>query len=377
LTRREERPGAPIEGEPVTTVEIESILATEELTTLLEASESSGQLRQVELVEVLEPLELDPLETEAVYQELDRRGIELLVEPEREAEPEPPPEKAPPPAAQPLETTTDALQLFLREAGRHQLLTAAQEVELAKRIERGDGAAKQRMIQSNLRLVVSIAKNYRNQGLPFLDLIQEGTLGLVRAAEKFDYRKGFKFSTYATWWIRQAIARALADKARTIRIPVHVVEKLNKIGRAERKLVTELGREPTPEEIAEVTGIDPEEVDSIKRSAQAPVSLEKPVGDEEESEFGQFIADEKAESPFDRAADLLTKEALKEALENLSYRERRVLELRYGLGGEHPRTLDEVGRTFNVTRERIRQIENQSLKKLQSLGEAQKLREIA
>jgi RNA polymerase primary sigma factor len=273
--------------------------------------------------------------------------------------------------------TTDSLQLFLKDIGKVRLLTAQEEVDLAKRIERGDLNAKQKMVESNLRLVVSIAKNYRNQGLPFLDLIQEGTLGLVRAAEKFDYRKGFKFSTYATWWIRQAIARALADKARTIRIPVHVVEKLNKIGRAERKLVTELGREPTSEEIAAVTGIEPDEVGAIKRSAQAPISLEKPVGDEEESEFGQFIADERAESPYDRAVDNLTKEALREALENLSYRERRVLELRYGLGGEHPRTLDEVGRTFNVTRERIRQIENQSLKKLQSLAEAQKLREVA
>src|ERR687886_751013 len=229
--------------------------------------------------------------------------------------------------------TTDSLQLFLKDIGKVRLLTAQEEVDLAKRIERGDLDAKQKMVESNLRLVVSIAKNYRNQGLPFLDLIQEGTLGLVRAAEKFDYRKGFKFSTYATWWIRQAIAH--------------------------------------------VTGIEPEEVDSIKRSAQAPVSLEKPVGDEEESEFGQFIADERAESPYERAAEILTKEALREALENLSYRERRVLELRYGLGGEHPRTLDEVGRTFNVTRERIRQIENQSLKKLQSLAEAQKLRDVA
>src|SRR5438270_518894 len=211
--------------------------------------------------------------------------------------------------------TTDSLQLFLKDIGKVRLLTAQEEVDLAKRIERGDLDAKQKMVESNLRLVVSIAKNYRNQGLPFLDLIQEGTLGLVRAAEKFDYRKGFKFSTYATWWIRQAIARALADKARTIRIPVHVVEKLNKIGRAERKLVTELGREPTAEEIAEVTGIEPDEVESIKRSAQAPVSLEKPVGDEEESEFGQFIADERAESPYERAAEILTKEALREALE--------------------------------------------------------------
>src|ERR1700712_2411994 len=276
----------------------------------------------------------------------------------------------------------DGLDSFLHAIGRVRLLTKAEEVELAQRIERGDLDAKRHLIEANLRLVVHNAKRYRREPraggeLTFLDLIQEGTVGLIRAAEKFDYRKGFKFSTYATLWIRQAIARAIAEKARTIRIPVHVVEKLNKIGRAERKLVTELGREPTADEIAEVTGIDPEEVDSIKRSAQAPVSLEKPVGDEEESEFGQFIADERAESPYERAAEILTKEALREALENLSYRERRVLELRYGLGGEHPRTLDEVGRTFNVTRERIRQIENQSLKKLQSLAEAQKLRDVA
>ena len=273
--------------------------------------------------------------------------------------------------------TTDALQLFLRDIGKGRLLSAQEEVDLAKRIERGSFEAKEKMVESNLRLVVSIAKNYRNQGLPFLDLIQEGTIGLVRAAEKFDYRRGFKFSTYATWWIRQAVARALADKARTIRIPVHIVEKLNRIGRAERKLVIEFGREPTTEEIAEVTGIEPDEVGSIKRSAQAPISLEKPVGDEDQSEFGQLIADEHAESPYERAAEILTKEALRDALENLSHRERRVLELRYGLGGEHPRTLDEVGRTFNVTRERIRQVESQSLKKLESLAETQKLRDDA
>jgi RNA polymerase primary sigma factor len=273
------------------------------------------------------------------------------------------------------EMTTDSLQLFLRDIGKARLLSASEEVALAKRIERGELDAKQKMVESNLRLVVSIARNYRNQGLPFLDLIQEGTIGLVRAAEKFDYRKGFKFSTYATWWIRQAIARSVADKARTIRIPMHIVEKLNRIGRVERKLVTELGREPTVEEIAAVAGIEPDEVESIKRSARAPISLEKPVGDEEGSEFGQFIADEQAESPFDRAVEILAQEVLRSALESLSYRERRVLELRYGLGGQHPYTLEELGRAFKVTRERIRQIENQSLKKLQQLREAQPLRD--
>jgi RNA polymerase primary sigma factor len=275
------------------------------------------------------------------------------------------------------EAPTDALQLFLKDIGRVDLLTAAQEVELAKRIERGDHCAKQEMVEANLRLVVSIAKKYRNQGLPFLDLIQEGTIGLVRAAEKFDYRKGFKFSTYATWWIRQAVARALADKARTIRMPVHVVEKLNKIVRSERKLRAELGREPSSAEIGRELDLTVDEVDQIRRSAQTPVSLEKPVGDEDESEFGHFLTDENQELPDEAAEVTLRRETLRRILATLSSRERQVLELRYGLDGQHPRTLDEVGRTFNVTRERIRQIENQSLKKLRALTDSQKLKDVA
>jgi RNA polymerase primary sigma factor len=271
------------------------------------------------------------------------------------------------------EAPTDALQLFLKDIGRVDLLTAAQEVELAKRIERGDHCAKQEMVEANLRLVVSIAKKYRNQGLPFLDLIQEGTIGLVRAAEKFDYRKGFKFSTYATWWIRQAVARALADKARTIRMPVHVVEKLNKIVRSERKLRAELGREPSSAEIGRELDLTVDEVDQIRRSAQTPVSLEKPVGDEDESEFGHFLTDENQELPDEAAEVTLRRETLRRILATLSSRERQVLELRYGLDGQHPRTLDEVGRTFNVTRERIRQIENRSLKRLQMVAGAETL----
>jgi RNA polymerase primary sigma factor len=275
------------------------------------------------------------------------------------------------------EFSADSLQLFLKDVGKVDLLTAAQEVELAKRIEGGDHRAKQEMVEANLRLVVSIAKRYRNQGLPFLDLIQEGTIGLVRAAEKFDWRKGYKFSTYATWWIRQAVARALADKARTIRMPVHVVEKLNKITRTERKLRAEKGREPTAAEIALDLDLTVEEVESIRRTSQTPVSLEKPVGDEEESEFGQFIEDEHTPLPEEAADTAFRAEALAKCLGSLNYRERRVLELRYGLNGEQPRTLDEVGRAFQVTRERIRQIENQGLKKLRALAESNKLRDVA
>jgi RNA polymerase primary sigma factor len=357
----------------------------EEVKGLIAKGQRVGVLTYTEIATVTAGLDVDEADVEELHGFFERSEIELVedIDPATAVanEVERAPDKrgrhkAKVPLDLKADVTTDSLQLFLKDIGKTRLLTAQEEVDLAKCIERGDFDAKQKMVEANLRLVVSIAKNYRNQGLPFLDLIQEGTLGLVRAAEKFDYRKGFKFSTYATWWIRQAVARALADKARTIRIPVHIVEKLNKIRRAERMLVTELGHEPTAEEIAHVTGIDPEEVDSIKRSARAPVSLEKPVGDEDESELGQFIADERAESPYERAAEILTKEALRETLENLSYRERRVLELRYGLGGERPLTLDEVGRTFNVTRERIRQIENQSLKKLQSLAEAQKLRDV-
>ena len=344
------------------------LLDHEDAKALVRQGQEAGFLTHEEIAVALGD-DLEPLQLDEFYTALEELHIEVVDEPDEESGLDLQPESR--------EVSTDALQLFLKDIGKVPLLTAAQEVELAKRIERGDHSAKQKMVESNLRLVVSIAKNYRNQGLPFLDLIQEGTIGLVRAAEKFDYRKGFKFSTYATWWIRQAVARALADKARTIRMPVHVVEKLNKIGRIERKLLGELGREPSVEEIAIELELDPIEVEHIKRSAQAPVSLEKPVGDDEESEFGHFLADETAPAPDDAAETALRKETLTRILQTLSLRERRVLEMRYGLDGQHPRTLDEVGRTFNVTRERVRQIENQCLKKLQALAESQKLRDVA
>jgi len=345
------------------TVEIEFILRNEDLQALLETAEASGQVKQADLQEILEPLELEPLEVDALYMELDRRSIEIVEEPEKEQAP-------PPPATVPVETTTDALQLFLREAGRHPLLTAAREVELAKKIERGDMPAKQTMIQSNLRLVVSIAKNYRNQGLPFLDLIQEGTLGLIRAVEKFDWRRGYKFSTYATWWIRQAVARALGDKARTIRMPVHIVERLQKMNRAERTLWMELGREPTLEEIAEEASLPIEQAREVRAAARASASLDQPVGEQDDAVFGDFVAGDDP-LPEEKVEVSLRSQALGQALQALPDRERQVLILRYGLLDEEPKTLEEIGRRLGLTRERVRQIELESLRRLATLREMQ------
>jgi RNA polymerase primary sigma factor len=274
-----------------------------------------------------------------------------------------------------VDPSLDSLRLYLRSIGRVPLLTAEEEVSLAKRIERGDIAAKQHMVEANLRLVVSIAKGYVGRGLTFLDLIQEGSLGLIRAVEKFDHRRGYKFSTYATWWIRQAVSRALADKARTIRIPVHMVERLNKLISAERMLIQQLGREPTTEEIAGELECEVREVRDVMRLAQQPISLEKPMGEEDDSALADFVEDVTAESPFEIASEALRRENITRVLAQLPRREREVLELRYGIIGGRARTLEEVGRAFNITRERVRQIENRTLKKLQTLPEAQQLRE--
>jgi RNA polymerase primary sigma factor len=274
-----------------------------------------------------------------------------------------------------VEPSLDSLRLYLRSIGRVPLLNAEEEVSLAKRIERGDVAAKQHMVEANLRLVVSIAKGYVGRGLTLLDLIQEGSLGLIRAVEKFDYRRGYKFSTYATWWIRQAVTRSLADKGRTIRIPVHMVERLNKLVHAERRLIQELGREPSADELASELECTVREVRDIMRITQQPISLEKPVGEEDDSALADFVEDVSAASPFEIASEALRRENVMRVLACLPRREREVIEMRYGIVGGRSRTLEEVGRAFNITRERVRQIENRTLKKLQTLPEAQQLRE--
>jgi RNA polymerase primary sigma factor len=350
----------------------------EEMRALVSDGREKGFLTYDEIVGALQDADVSKEQVEDFYSHLLEVGVEVLdadgeviatsasARAERRAE-----------LDLSVEPSLDSLRLYLREIGRVPLLTAGQEVALAKRIERGDLHAKAEMVEANLRLVVSIAKGYLGRGLSFLDLIQEGSLGLIRAVEKFDYRRGYKFSTYATWWIRQAVTRAIADKARTIRIPVHMVEKLNKVVHLERQLVQRLGREPRPEEIAEELRMSPEEVREILRMAQLPVSLEKPIGEEEESELGDFVEDEAAASPFDEASVNLRRVDILRALEALPDRERRVIELRFGLLGEQPRTLEEVGRAFGVTRERIRQIENNTLKKLEALPEAQALRDSA
>jgi RNA polymerase primary sigma factor len=329
-------------------------LSSQEWQQLLEAADESGSLRQSAFAEILDQREFEPLELDAACRELEQEGIEVIDD-----------GYAPPPPLVP-EATSDALQLFLRDVGRHPLLTAAQEVELTKRIERGDLEAKRMMIESNLRLVVSIAKKYRHQGLPFLDLIQEGTLGLIRAVEKFDWRRGFKFSTYATGWIGQAVARGLANKARTIRMPTHIVERMQKLKRTERMLSMELGREPTLLEVAERAGLPLRQALEVTAAARAPISLDQPLREQEGALLGDMVADE-GPLPEEGVADTLRNEALAEAIAVLGERERRVIVLRYGLHGSQPETLEEIGRGLGVSRERVRQLETKALKRLRRL----------
>jgi RNA polymerase primary sigma factor len=357
------------------------LLDIEEVRALVTEGRERGYLTFEEISATFEEVELAKEQITEFHAHLQESGVEIVANDSRPAGvieiagdgAQPAPKR--PQIDLTVEPSLDSLRLYLRSIGRVDLLTADQEVFLAKRIERGDMGAKQQMIEANLRLVVSIAKGYLGRGLSFLDLIQEGSLGLIRAVEKFDYRRGYKFSTYATWWIRQAVTRAIADKARTIRIPVHMVEKLNKVVHVERQLVQEFGREPTPEEIASELQWTTREVKDILRISQLPVSLEKPIGEEEDSELGDFVEDETAESPFELASENLRRENVKRALDVLPPREREVIEMRYGLRGHKARTLEEVGRAFGVTRERIRQIENNTLKKLEGLPEAQRLRD--
>jgi RNA polymerase primary sigma factor len=365
------------------------IVESDELRPMIAEGQERGFLTIAQIQACLEEVEVTKEQVQELHAYLDEHGIEVMesdgrlakseagsVEASAQSAAAPDPEQRKKVEVDlTVEPSLDSLRLYLRSIGRVNLLTAEQEVLLARRIERGDMLAKQQMIEANLRLVVSIAKSYLGRGLTFLDLIQEGSMGLIRAVEKFDYRRGYKFSTYATWWIRQAVTRAIADKGRTIRIPVHMVEKLNKVVHVERQLVQQLGCEPTPEEIAAELEITAREVRDVLRMAQQPISLEKPVGEEDDSELGDFVEDQTAESPFELASEHLRRENLCRALAALPEREREVIQMRFGLTGERPYTLEEVGRAFNVTRERIRQIENHTLKKLEALPEAQRLRD--
>ena len=347
-------------------------------TVLIALGRESGHLTGEQIAAAVEEVELGPDGIRELHSRLIDAGIEVILDSDDgvDAEDDDPVE-APPIVAPDLtvEPGVDSLRLYLHAIGRVHLLTADQEVALAKRIERGDMDAKRQMVEANLRLVVSIAKGYVGRGLSFLDLIQEGSLGLIRAVEKFDYRRGYKFSTYATWWIRQAVTRAVADKSRTIRIPVHVNEKLSKVRSAERSLVQELGREPEPAEVAREVGLNLAEVRELMGLAAAPVSLEAPIGEDGNGRVADIVPDENGRGPFERATDSLQREGLDRALRLLTERERRVIELRYGLADAEPQTLEQIGQDLGITRERVRQIETNSLRKLKRLPQAQSLRD--
>jgi len=346
---------------------------------LLERGKKKGSLSIDEITEELFNVQVDKDQVEALYDLLVSSGIELVEDKIDSVELKVSESKLEPESKdlslQKMNNVDDPVRMYLKEIGKVPLLTAEKEIELAKRIEQGDQYAKEELCEANLRLVVSIAKRYVGRGMLFLDLIQEGNLGLIKAVDKFDWRKGYKFSTYATWWIRQAITRSIADQARTIRIPVHMVETINKLIRISRQLLQDLGREPTPEEIAAEMDIPVEKVREIMKIAQEPVSLETPIGEEEDSHLGDFIPDEEAPAPAEAAAFSMLKEQLIEVLETLTDREQKVLRLRFGLDDGRSRTLEEVGREFNVTRERIRQIESKALRKLRHPSRSKKLRD--
>ena len=344
---------------------------------LIEAGKQKGALTIKEIIEQFADCEMEPDQFDKILDTLSELNIEIIKENTvSEADPAPVPDDRLDDLTPPEGISIDApVRMYLKEIGKGPLLTADEEIELAKRMEEGDVDAKHRLCEANLRLVVSIAKRYVGRGMLFLDLIQEGNLGLIKAVDKFDYRKGYKFSTYATWWIRQAITRAIADQARTIRIPVHMVETINKLIRVSRQLLQEYGREPLPEEIAEEMGISEDKVREIIKIAQEPVSLETPIGEEEDSHLGDFLPDEDAPAPAEAAAFTLLKEQLMSVLSTLTPREEMVLKLRFGLEDGRQRTLEEVGKEFKVTRERIRQIEAKALRKLRHPSRSRKLKD--